>query len=68
MAPGLRPLPGRGASQPACGEPRLGQRPERGSDAADGQAGVPSLPPDLHGAADGPADGHHHLPHHLQTG
>lgn len=68
MAPGLRPLSGRWASQPACGESRHSERPERGSDPADGQAGMPSLPPDIDGAVDAPADGHHHLPHHLQTG
>lgn len=68
MAPGLRPLPGCRASQPACGESRRSERPERGSDPADGQASMPSLPADIYGAVDGPADGHHHLPHHLQTG
>lgn len=58
------PLFGCGASQPACHRSQHG----RSSVPTDGQAGVPSLPPDICGYDDGAADGHHHLPpHHQQT-
>lgn len=61
------PISRRGASQPARWGSRWGERRGRSSIQTDWPAGVPSLPPDVCGIDDGAADGHHHLPPHLQT-